>query len=202
MRTRLTHTLEVAQIAKSIAVALSLNETLTEAIALGHDTAHTCFGHAGESALNELCSNGYIHAEETFRRLNVIDKLNLTKEVLDEMKKHSGLSNSPNSITLEGQIIPFADKIAYLTSDFENAIDMGIITDLPERVKLNLGDTKGKIINTLVSAIIESSYDKPSIKMDETIFKEMSFFRDFACCGKSQDIAFAISYDTGAAFAL
>lgn len=177
---RLTHTLEVAQIAKSIATALNLNETLAEAIALGHDTAHTCFGHAGESALNDLCGRGYIHAEETLRRLNVIDKLNLTKEVLDGMQKHSGLSNSPNALTLEGQIVPFADKIAYLTSDSENAIDMGIIPDLPERVKRNLGDTKGKIINTLVSSIIETSYDKDHISMDNEVFKEMSYFRDFA----------------------
>lgn len=177
---RLTHTLEVTQIAKSIAVALNLNETLAEAIALGHDTAHTCFGHAGERALDKLCSTGYVHAEETFRRLNSIDKLNLTKEVLDGMKNHSGLSNSPNAITLEGQIAPFADKIAYLTSDFENAIDMGIVSDLPERVKKNLGDTKGKIIDTLVTSIINTSYGKPYIKMDEEVFKEMAYFREFA----------------------
>lgn len=177
---RLTHTLEVAQIAKSIAVALNLNETLAEAIALGHDTAHTCFGHAGERALNSLCSTGYVHAEETYRRLNVIDKLNLTKEVLDGMKKHSGLSNSPTAITLEGQIAPFADKIAYLTSDFENAIDMGIISDLPEQVKKNLGATKSKIIDTLVTSVITTSFDKPYIKMDEQVFQEMVYFRKFA----------------------
>ena len=177
---RLTHTLEVAQIAKSIATALNLNETLTEAIALGHDTAHTCFGHAGERALNKLSRYGYTHAEETFRRLNTIDNLNLTQEVLDGMKKHSGLSNNPNAITLEGQIIPFADKIAYLTSDFENAIDMGIISALPERVKKNLGATKGKIIDTLVTSIIITSMDKPFIKMDDTIYEEMVYFREFA----------------------
>lgn len=177
---RLTHTLEVAQIAKSIATALNLNETLAEAIALGHDTSHTCFGHAGEKTLNNLCSTGYIHAEETYRRLNVIDKLNLTKEVLDGMKKHSGLSNKPDAITLEGQIVPFADKIAYLTSDFENAIDMGIIPDLPERIKKNLGTTKGKIINTLVTSIINTSMDKPFIKMDSSVYNEMVYFREFA----------------------
>ena len=177
---RLTHTLEVSQIAKTIATALNLNETLAEAIALGHDTAHTCFGHAGERTLNKLCSSGYIHAEETFRRLNVIDKLNLTKEVLDGMKNHSGLTNSPNAMTLEGQIAPFADKIAYLTSDFENAIDMGIISDLPERVKKNLGATKGKIIDTLVTSIITTSYNKPQIKMDDAVYDEMVYFREFA----------------------
>lgn len=177
---RLTHTLEVVQVAKSIAVALNLNETLAEAIALGHDTAHTCFGHAGERALDKLCSSGYIHAEETFRRLNIIENLNLTKEVIDGMKNHSGLSNNPSALTLEGQIVPFADKIAYLTSDFENAIDMGIISDLPDRVKMQLGSTKGKIINTLITSIINASYDKKQIKMEDDIFEEMKFFREFA----------------------
>ena len=177
---RLTHTLEVVQVAKSIAVALNLNETLAEAIALGHDTAHTCFGHAGERALDKLCSTGYIHANETFRRLNVIENLNLTKEVIDGMKNHSGLSNNPTALTLEGQIVPFADKIAYLTSDFENAIDMGIIADLPDRVKMKLGSTKGKIINTLITSIINASYEKKQIKMEDNIFEEMKYFREFA----------------------
>ncbi len=177
---RLTHTLEVAQVAKSIAVALGLNETLAEAIALGHDTAHTCFGHAGERALNMLYGGGYSHAEEAERRLNFLEGKNLTKEVLDGIKKHSGLSNSPNAITLEGQIVQFADKIAYLTSDYENAVEMGIVNGLPERVIDNLGNTKGKIINTLVSSIILASQDKNQISMDDKTYEEMVFFRNFA----------------------
>ena len=177
---RLTHTLEVTQVAKSIAVALGLNETLTEAIALGHDTAHTCFGHAGERALNNLYKEGYSHSLEVKRRLNVLEKKNLTKEVIDGISKHSGLSNRPNAITLEGQIVPFADKIAYLTSDYENAVEMGIIKGLPERVIKNLGATKGEIIDTLISSIIRSSYEKNQIMMDEEVFKEMVYFREFA----------------------
>lgn len=177
---RLTHTLEVAQVAKSIAVALGLNETLAEAIALGHDTAHTCFGHAGEKALNSLYSGGYSHADEAKRRLNFLEGKNLTKEVLDGIAKHSGLTNMPNATTLEGQIVPFADKIAYLTSDYENAIEMGIIKGLPERVISNLGKTKGEIMNTLISSIILTSLDKNQIAMDDKTYEELVFFRNFA----------------------
>lgn len=183
---RLTHTLEVAQIAKTIAVALSLNETLAEAIALGHDTAHTCFGHAGESALNTISLNngksGYNHAKEAYRRLNILSGLNLTKETMDGILNHSGLTNSPNAITLEGQIVPFADKIAYLTSDFENAISMGIVggfNDLPKHVTNVLGLNKSKIIDTLVKSLIRNSIDKPSISMDEETYGAFVEFREY-----------------------
>lgn len=183
---RLTHTLEVTQIAKTIATALSLNETLTEAIALGHDTAHTCFGHAGESALNTISINnnkgGYKHAEEAYRRLIVLSGLNLTKETMDGILKHSGLSNNPNAVTLEGQIVPFADKIAYLTSDFENAISMGIVNgfdDLPKEVTNTLGYTKSDMIDTLIKSIIRSSYDKPSISMEEDVYGAFAEFREY-----------------------
>lgn len=183
---RLTHTLEVTQIGKTIAVSLSLNETLTEAITLGHDTAHTCFGHAGESALNTLSlnygKNGYKHAEEAYRRLNLLSGLNLTKETMDGILKHSGLSNSPDAITLEGQICPFADKIAYLTSDFENAISMGIVgsfEDLPKEVTKTLGNTKTKIIDTLVSSIIRESFEKPYISMEPDIYESFKEFREY-----------------------
>lgn len=177
---RLTHTLEVMQVATSIAAALNLNSTLAEAIALGHDTAHTCFGHAGERALNDLYIGGYVHSNEAYRRLNVICKKNLTKEVLNGIINHSGLSNRPSAITLEGQIAPFADKIAYLTSDMENAIEMGIIKDIPERVKKNLGSTKGEIMDTLICSIINASTDQDHISMEQHIFEEMKFFKDFA----------------------
>lgn len=181
---RLTHTLEVAQIAKTLAVALNLNETLTEAIALGHDTAHTCFGHAGERALNRISNDyglgGYNHAKQAYRRLIDISGLNLTKEVLDGIEKHSGLSNNPSAITLEGQLIPFADKIAYLTSDAENAISMGIISDLPDFVKNTLGKTKSEIITTLVYGIINASYDKPNITMGDEVYANFVKFREFS----------------------
>jgi len=183
---RLTHTLEVNQIAKTIAVALSLNEPLTEAIALGHDTAHTCFGHAGESALNELSKkygkHGYAHANEAKRRLNVLSGLNLTLETIDGITKHSGLSNKPNAFTLEGQIAPFADKIAYLTSDFENAISMGIFKsfdDLPKEVTKILGLSKREMINNLTKSIIRNSYEKPFISMEEEIYEAFKEFREF-----------------------
>lgn len=183
---RLTHTLEVAQIAKTIAVALSLNETLTEAIALGHDVSHTCFGHAGESAINKISlehnKGGYRHAEQAYRRLNVLSGLNLTKEVLDGIAKHSGISNNPDAITLEGQIIPFADKIAYLTSDFENAIYMGIVSgfeELPKEVINTLGSNKSAMIDTLISAVINTSFGNPFIKMDEEIYQAFLEFREF-----------------------
>ena len=183
---RLTHTLEVNQVAKTIAVALSLNETLAEAIALGHDTAHTCFGHAGESALNELSKkygkHGYSHAEEAKRRLNLLSGLNLTTETMDGILKHSGLSNTPSAITLEGQIAPFADKIAYLTSDFENAISMGLIggfEELPKEITNTLGLTKREMINTLIKSIINNSYNKPFISMDEEIYEAFKEFREF-----------------------
>lgn len=180
---RLTHTLEVSQIATTLATALNLNVTLVEAIALGHDTAHTCFGHAGERTLN-LISNennlgGYNHAKQSYRRLNIISDLNLTKEVLDGIEQHSGLSNNPNALTLEGKLIPFADKIAYLTSDLENAISMGIIKDIPDFVKKELGRNKSDIITTLVNSIVEISYDKDFIKMDDTVFESFSKFREF-----------------------
>jgi len=176
---RLTHTMEVTQIAKGIAVALNLNESLAETIALGHDTGHTPFGHSGENALNKVYSGGYNHAKEAYRRLNVISKLNLTKEVLDGIANHSGLSNHPKAMTLEGQICPFADKIAYLTSDMENAITTGLILDIPERFQKSLGETKSKIVKTLIRAIIEESYEKNYVRMEESIYKEFVALREF-----------------------
>lgn len=180
---RLTHTLEVTQIATTLATALNLNSSLAEAIALGHDTAHTCFGHAGERALNKISLEnnlgGYNHAKQAYRRLNIISNLNLTKEVLDGIENHSGLSNNPNALTLEGKLIPFADKIAYLTSDMENAISMGIIKDYPDFVKNELGKNKSEIITTLVNSIIETSYNKNQINMEDSIYKSFVAFRDF-----------------------
>lgn len=176
---RLTHTLEVVQVAETIAKALNLNMELAQAIAFGHDTAHTCFGHAGERALNNLSKNGYNHALEAERRLNVISGLNLSIEVIDGIKNHSGISNTPKAITLEGQIIPFADKIAYLTSDMENAISMGIINDIPDDTKKHLGKTKSEIMTTLITSIINASYDKDRIMMEDDIFEHFIKFREF-----------------------
>lgn len=183
---RLTHTLEVAQIAKTIATSLDLNETLTEAIALGHDTAHTCFGHAGERALSKLSeSHGkgkYKHAEQAERRLNILSGLNLTKEVMDGIKNHSGVQQKPQAMTLEGQIVQYADKIAYLTSDMENAISMQVLKGIhqyPEEITKYLGNTKNKIINKLVCSIIEASYGKPYITMDDDTYHYFTEYRNF-----------------------
>lgn len=181
---RMTHTLEVAQVGKTMATALALNETLTEAIALGHDTCHTCFGHAGESALNNISKQyglgGYNHAKEAYRRLVEISGLNLSVETLDGIEKHSGLSDKPSAMTLEGQLIQFADKIAYLTSDFENAISMGIVSSYPEFVREGLGNTKSEIITTLVTSIIKASYGQPQISMKDDTYQVFKQFREFS----------------------
>lgn len=176
---RLTHTLEVVQVAETLAKALSLNMELTQAVAFGHDTAHTCFGHAGERTLDRLSPGGYNHAIQAERRLNVIGGLNLTKEVIDGIRNHSGVSNHPGARTLEGQLIPFADKIAYLTSDMENAISMGIIRDIPEHTKKALGKNKSEIMTTLVTSIIDASYGKDRIFMQDDVYEEFVKFREF-----------------------
>ena len=159
-RTRLTHTLEVAQIGRTIARALRLNEDLVEAAALGHDLGHTPFGHAGERALRSVCPLGYSHNEQSVRIATALEKtgrgLNLTNEVLDAMLCHSG---SFNARTLEGQIVRIADKIAYVNHDVDDAIRGGILTndDLPFDIRAVLGSTRRLRINTMVSAVIEAS---------------------------------------------
>lgn len=167
-RTRLTHTLEVAQIARTIARALRLNEDLTEAIALAHDLGHTPFGHAGERALSEIMDGGFTHYEQSVRVCEVIEKngkgLNLTAEVLDGVLNHTK-GDWPQ--TPEGKIVRFSDRIAFINHDIDDAISAGIITenDLPKDACEYLGNSKAKRINKLVSAIIDSS-EGTDIKMD------------------------------------
>jgi len=169
-RTRLTHTLEVAQIARTIARALRLNEDLTEAIALGHDLGHTPFGHAGERALNELFVLGFNHFEQSVRVVEKLEKngagLNLTYEVKDGILCHT---RGKEAETLEGAIIRYADKIAYINHDIDDAIRGNIISeaDIPKEYTDILGDTKSKRINTLVTSIIVNS--DTSIKMQSDI---------------------------------
>ena len=161
-RTRLTHTLEVAQIARTIARALALNEDLTEAIALGHDLGHTPFGHAGEAALNGCCPHGYRHAMQSVRVVEVLENdgkgLNLTTDVRNGILFHS---LSGRAETLEGRVVRFADKIAYLNHDVEDAIRAGIIReqDLPWHVKYTVGRNKSQRIASFVAAIAQSSTD-------------------------------------------
>lgn len=167
-RTRLTHTLEVSQIARTVSRALRLNEDLTEAIALGHDLGHTPFGHAGERAINDLVSFNFAHYEQSVRVCEKLEKngmgLNLTYEVLNGIDRHT---NGKWSDTLEGKVVRFCDRIAYINHDIADAVRAGVISesDLPMEITENLGNSKSARINTLVSSIVNNS--KSDIIMDE-----------------------------------
>ena len=164
-RTRLTHTLEVSQIARTIASALGLNETLTEAIALGHDLGHTPFGHAGERALNAVFPDGFKHYEQSMRVVDKIEKLNLTYEVRNGIVCHT---RGDEAETLEGRIVKLSDKIAYINHDIDDAIRGGVISEgnLPAEAKRFLGDTKSQRINTLVMSAIENTVDTVCLDRD------------------------------------
>lgn len=179
-RTRLTHTLEVAQIARTIARALRLNEDLTEAIALGHDLGHTPFGHAGERALQELTNTGFTHYEQSVRVCEKIEKngkgLNLTAEVLDGILHHT---RGEEAHTLEGRIVRTADRVAYINHDIDDAVRAGVIaeSDIPRDIAAALGDTKSRRINTLVESIVKNSDD--TIKMDAETEKYYDKLHEF-----------------------
>ena len=180
-RTRLTHTLEVAQIARTIARALRLNEDLTEAIALGHDLGHTPFGHEGERTLDRICSFGFRHNEQSLRVVEVLENgkgLNLTKEVRDGIVNHTG-SGHPS--TPEGEIIQYADRIAYINHDIDDAIRGGIIaeTAIPAICVSRLGETHSERIDTLVRDVIHTSMDKPHITMSAPVAEAMQSLRNF-----------------------
>ncbi len=167
-RTRLTHTLEVSQIARTIAKALRLNEALTEAIALGHDLGHTPFGHSGEAILDRLCSEGFAHYKQSVRVVEVLEKkgkgLNLTWEVRDGIMNHR---TSGNPSTLEGHIVRLSDKIAYINHDIDDAIRGKIFEekDLPSEYTDLLGNSVRERLNTMIHDIIEQSLGKPVIAM-------------------------------------
>lgn len=181
-RTRLTHTLEVAQIARSISKALSLNEELTEAIALGHDLGHTPFGHAGERALNEVCSLGFKHYAQSVRVVEILEHkgegLNLTKEVRDGIYNHR-TSGSPS--TLEGKVVRFSDKIAYINHDIDDAIRAKILkeSDIPREYTDILGDSTKKRLDTLIKDIVTNSMDKPDIVMSAPVEAAMGNLRSY-----------------------
>lgn len=180
-RTRLTHTLEVSQISRTVACALGLNEDLTEAIALGHDLGHTPFGHDGEGVLNQLLPGGFQHNLQSKRVVEVLEKdgkgLNLTFEVVDGIVGHRGCSATP--CTREGMVVRFCDKIAYINHDIEDAIRGGVITqnELPDYPIKVLGDTKSKRITTLVRSLVENSGEE--IKMDPETQKAHDELRSF-----------------------
>lgn len=180
-RTRLTHTLEVAQIARTIARALDLNEDLTEAIALGHDLGHTPFGHAGEGVLNEECALGFRHNEQSLRVVDVLEReggLNLTWEVRDGILCHTGEKRAE---TLEGRTVALSDRIAYINHDIDDAIRGGVLTeaDLPEEYVRILGDNHSARINTMIMSTIRSSEGKDDINMEADIGDAMMGLRRF-----------------------
>lgn len=171
-RTRLLHTLEVSQIARTISKALMLNEDLTEAIALGHDLGHTPFGHAGERALNAVCPYGFRHNEQSVRVVSVLEKngegLNLTAEVLDGILNHQ-TAGHPG--TLEGQVVRLSDKIAYIHHDMDDGIRAKILTEdmIPERLRTLLGSSTKERLDTMVHDIIESSRGKDAVIMSDAV---------------------------------
>ena len=197
--TRLTHTLEVAQIARTIARALNLNEDLTEAIALGHDLGHTPFGHVGEDVLNELYAWGFRHNEQSLRVVDLLEKdgrgLNLSWEVRDGIVNHSKTDaislgeGGGEPGTLEGKVVKLADAIAYINHDIGDAIRAGIITerDLPLAAITTVGNSHSQRINSMVSDIIENSWavkfqatsGKPAIMMSPQVMAAANTLRDF-----------------------
>jgi len=192
-RSRLTHTLEVGQIARTIGAALNLNNDLIEAIALAHDVGHTPFAHSGEQVLNQLLSAGFRHNENSIRVLTRVEQhkghngLNLSKEVLDGILHHSGYgTNEPQASTLEGQVIRLSDKIAYVQHDIDDSIRAGLLTleQIPAEYLSILGDTHSKRIATLVIDTIEYSKksmqtNNPRVSLSPPIDKALRGLREF-----------------------
>ena len=181
-RTRLTHTLEVTQVARIIARALRLNEDLVEAVALGHDLGHTPFGHAGEAALQICYDPGFTHYKQSLRVVEKLENngegLNLTWEVRDGIVNHTG---SSMAATLEGVIVKFADRIAYINHDIDDACRAGVLkeSDLPEEITKVLGSRHSERINTMVKSIVDTSYDQPFIAMSEEVGRATGDLRAF-----------------------
>ena len=180
-RTRLTHSMEVSQIARTIARALRLNEDLTEAAALGHDLGHTPFGHAGERAINSYTGH-FKHNEQSLRLVELYGRkgkgLNLTREVRDAIVNHTG-STMPK--TLEGQVVRLCDRIAYLCHDFDDGCKVGIIgpEKLPGIVAMRLGTEPSQILDVLVHNIVELSLNQPQIIIDKYYEEAVEEFRNF-----------------------
>ncbi len=181
-RTRMTHTLEVSQLSRTIAKALRLNEDLADAIALGHDLGHTPFGHAGEGALNEVCPYGFRHCEQSVRVVELLEKngegLNLTWEVRDGILNHRTMGHPS---TLEGQIVRYCDKIAYINHDIDDAECAGILReeDIPQESRRMIGDTTRNRLNTLIHDVVRNSEGKDHIAMSEEMEAAMRDLRQF-----------------------
>ena len=181
-RTRMSHTLEVTQIARTIARALKLNEDLTEAIALGHDLGHTPFGHAGERVLQKCYSPDFSHYQQSLRVVEKLENdgqgLNLTYEVRDGIVNHTGKNIAS---TLEGVIVKYADRIAYINHDIDDAERAKILSpeDIPYELRSILGNTSSERIACMVAAVVDASDDKPEINMEKTVCDAMMSLRDF-----------------------
>ncbi len=180
-RTRLTHTLEVSQVARTAARALLLNEDLAEAIALGHDLGHTPFGHAGEETLAEISPMGFKHNEQSLRVVDHLEGeggLNLTWEVRDGILNHTG---DRYPATLEGQLVKISDRIAYINHDIDDALRAKILLpeQLPQNEILRLGNTGSERLNVMVRDLIENSWQKPRIAMSEDLAGVMNRLRRF-----------------------
>ena len=181
-RTRMTHTLEVTQIARIIARALRLNEDLCEAAALGHDLGHTPFGHSGEYAMQITYSKDFTHYKQSLRVVEFLENdgegLNLTWEVKDAILNHSG---SNEASTLEGIVVKLADRIAYINHDIDDAIRAGVLTinDIPKEIIKTLGRGHSERINTMVRSVIDESYEKPFVKMSDEISEATNELRSF-----------------------
>lgn len=181
-RTRLTHTLEVTQVARTLARALRLNEDLAEAIAMGHDLGHTPFGHTGEDALDKLIEGGFEHRVQSRRVVEVLERggqgLNLTWEVRDGIEHHSGKVRPQ---TLEGRCVHLADRIAYINHDIDDAIRGGVLRadELPERALRRLGRTHGERVGTMISSVVRYSQDRDDVQMDPDTWEELMALRAF-----------------------
>jgi deoxyguanosinetriphosphate triphosphohydrolase, putative len=181
-RTRLTHTLEVSQNARTIAKALRLNEDLVEAIALGHDLGHTPFGHAGERALNNVCPIGFEHSQQSVRTVDRLEKhgqgLNLTYEARDGILNHQ-TTGKPH--TLEGKVVRLSDKISYIHHDMDDAVRAGILkeTDVPKEIREVIGCTPSERLDHFVHDIVTNSMGKNDICMSREIAKAMTDMRQF-----------------------
>ena len=180
-RTRLTHTLEVSQVARTIARALKLNEDLAEAIAMGHDLGHTPFGHSGERSLNRLTHGGFRLNEQSLRVVETLEGgegLNLTWEVRDGIVNHSG---KLQPATLEGECVARADRIAYINHDIDDAIRAGVLREfeLPHELMRILGETHGQRIDTMITDIVKESTDQPHLRMSSNVQQASDELRAF-----------------------
>ena len=177
--TRMTHTLNVTQVGRSIARTLGLNPDLTEAICLGHDVGHSPFGHTGEDVLNEMLDGGWSHSENSVRMLSIIEPLNLTKETINGIEKHPWRYEEP-PFSPEGLVCRFADRIAYLSHDVEDAIRANVLkeNDIPKNITSVLGSPGKTWINSLISGVFKAS-SSGILQMDEAVLEIMHELRDF-----------------------